>query len=256
MRTKAAWLIVLGALSGFACSDDQRQPPTETKDAAASTSDSLTAKDLPAPDAAFAADREGDKDLPTPDTGVAPALDVSPADRPTIDVVADAVKEDAPDHPTPLDTAIETDTNDASAESGSKDVLAEAGTKDAPTVDAAADSAAVTNFPCQNDSDCCVAIDVCMAVAYLYSKGPGGAGPPTLPTNSPGDMCLACIPPAIQVRCVSSQCVGEKISSYSSLLTVGHCGYITIPDGGIYALYETIDGGSPVPPRTTWSCGS
>ena len=260
MRTNRAWLIVLGVLSGFACGSDQHQQSTETKDASASVSDSVIAKDLPAPDAAFAADREGDKNQPTPDTSVASALDVAPDNRPPADVVADSAREDAAEHPTPLDTAMgagtEAGTKDAAAEAGPKDGSAEVGTKDAPAVDAVADSATVTSFPCRNDSDCCIAIDSCMATAYLYSKGPGGAGPPTMPIHNPGDGCLACIPPAVQVRCVSGQCTGEKISSYPSLLTVGHCGYITIPDGGTCALYETIDGGSPGPPRTTWSCGS
>jgi hypothetical protein len=254
MRTTSSWLIVLGALSGLACSDDQRQQ--EPKDAAATTSDSVTAKDLPTPDAALAADRESDKNQPTPDTREAPALDVAPADRPPADLMPDSAKEDVAEPPAPLDTAIEAGAKDATAEAGTKDVSAEVATKDAPSFDTVADSATVTSFPCRNDLDCCIAIDSCMATAYLYSKGPGGAGPPTMPTHNPGDGCLPCIPPAVQVRCLSGQCTGEKISSYSSQLTVGHCGTITIPDGGTYALYETIDGGSPVPTRTTWSCGS
>lgn len=255
MRRTIAWLIVLGALSGLACGDDQRQSLTEPKDAATSTSDSVTAKDLPAPDAALTADREGDKNQATPDTSAGPGSDVAPADRPPAEVMADSAREDVAGPPSPLDTASEAGTKDATAEAGTKDALAEAGTKDAP-FDAAADSATVTNFPCRNDLDCCIVIDACLATAYLYSRGTGGAGPPTLPTHNPGDMCLACIPPAVQVHCVSGQCTGEKLSTYSSQLTVGHCGTIAVPDGGSYALYETIDGGSPVPVKTTWSCGS
>ena len=252
MRTKGAWLLVLGALSGLACGDDQPKPSPQAKDAAASPSDSLTASDLPAPDAAFAADRASDKNQPTPDTFVASTLDVAPADGPLADVVADSPETDAPDHPVPIDSAIDTGTKDVAAEAGTKDVAAEAGTKDTATVD----TTTVTSFPCRNDSDCCIAVDSCMAMAYLYSKGPGGAGPPTLPVHNPGDGCLACIPPAVQVRCVSGQCVGEKISSYDSQFTSAHCGTLAIPDGGTYPLYLSIDGGSPVPVKTTWSCGS
>lgn len=253
MRTTGAWLIVLATLSGLACGDDQPTQSPQAKDAAASPSDSLTPKDLPAPDAAFAADRADDKNQPAPDTFVAPALDVATADRPLADVVADSAKTDAPDEPAPIDTAIDTGTKDMSAEAGAKDVSSEAGAKDTPIADTAA---TVTSFPCRNDSDCCIAVDSCMAMAYLYSKGPNGSGPPTLPTHQAGDPCLACIPPAVQVRCVSGQCAGEKISSYSSQLTSAHCGTIAIPDGGTYALYLSIDGGSPVPVKTTWSCGS
>jgi hypothetical protein len=241
---------VFGALS--ACGSDQPQQSTEPRDATAFTSDSVTAKDLPVPDAAFAADREGDKAQPTPDTSATPALDLAPDTRPPADIVADLANEDAPAHPMPLDTASEAGTQDVTA----KDAPAEAGAKDAPVTETAMDSPVVTILPCRNDLDCCIAIDNCMATAYLYSKGPGGAGPPTLPTHNPGDTCLACIPPAVQVSCVSGQCVGEKLSSYSSQLTVGHCGTIAIPDGGMYALYESIDGGSVGPVRTTWSCGS
>ena len=246
MRTKGAWLIVLAALSGLACGDEQPTQSPQTKDAAASPSDSLTAKDLPTPDTAFAADRADDKKQPTTDTFVAPALDVATADRPLADVVADSAKTDAPDEPAPIDSAIDT---------GTKDVSVEASIKDAPIADTAA---AVASFPCRNDSDCCIAVDSCMAMAYLYSKGPGGAGPPTMPVHNPGDGCLPCIPPAVQVRCVAGQCTGEKLSTYSSSssLTSAHCGTIAIPDGGTYALYLSIDGGSPVPVKTTWSCGS
>jgi len=181
-----------------------------------------------------------------PDASKDLALDIAPDERPSTDVV-DSAMESVADHPAPFDTTID---------SGTKDGSAEAGLKDAPTADATPDAMTVTTFPCRTDSDCCIAIDGCMAVAYLYSKGPGGSGPPALPTHNPGDMCLACIPPAVQVRCVSKQCVGEKISTYPSQLTKDHCGYVNLPDGGLYSLYENIDGGSPAPVRSTWSCGS
>ena len=106
MRTKGAWLIVLAALSGLACGDEQPTQSPQTKDAAASPSDSLTAKDLPTPDTAFAADRADDKKQPTTDTFVAPALDVATADRPLADVVADSAKTDAPDEPAPIDSVV------------------------------------------------------------------------------------------------------------------------------------------------------
>jgi len=245
MRTNRTWLVLLGALSTFACGSDQHPPSTGNQDGSTAPGDSALLKDLPAPDAAFATDKEGDRVPQTPDTNRDLPLDIAPDERPPTDIV-DMALEGATDHPAPLDTAIDT--------------AIEAGVKDAhdaaPTADTAPDTATVTTFPCRTDSDCCIAIDGCMAVAYLYSKGPDGAGPPSLPTHNLGDMCLACIPPAVQVRCVSKQCVGEKISTYSSQLTKDHCGYVNLPDGGLYALYETIDGGSPAPVRTTWSCGS
>jgi hypothetical protein len=96
-----------------------------------------------------------------------------------------------------------------------------------------------------------------MATAYLYSRAPGAAPAPGGSTSTGG--CLACIPPAVQVRCVSGQCQGERIPSvYSGALTGAHCGYVAPLDGGIYALYDgiTVDAAAPVATTTTWHCGS
>lgn len=112
-------------------------------------------------------------------------------------------------------------------------------------------------FPCQGDSDCCIEIDACMSDAYLYSKAPGAAAAPRIPTSS---MCTSCIPPAIQVRCVSGQCVGERVA-YTSALTVDHCGYLHKVDGGMTALQYSIDAGAgpandggASTTKSVWSC--
>jgi hypothetical protein len=263
MKLNRTWLIVLSASFAIACASTQDQQETQPKDAAAFFGDALPAKDQIASDTAFALDGQAEVNQPAPDTGVLSTLDVAPADRPPADVVADAAREDAADHPASPDTMIEADTKavpaeagamDAIAEAGAKDASAEAGTKDG-SADAGADLSPATGFPCRTDSDCCITIDSCMARAYLYSQGPGAAAPPEIPVHAPGDMCLACIPPAIQVRCVSGQCGGEKVQSYTSLLLVGHCGYVNLPDGGASGFHEISDAGSPVPTRTTWSCG-
>ncbi len=107
-------------------------------------------------------------------------------------------------------------------------------------------------YPCRNDSDCCIEIDSCMNIAYLYSKAPGAAGPPAI-QSPPGGMCTACIPPTIQVRCLSGQCVGERISGYPSSLMSDHCGYVALPDGGLTALQDIIDAGS-VSTKSVWTC--
>jgi hypothetical protein len=121
---------------------------------------------------------------------------------------------------------------------------------DAQTADLAVDALAALGFACRNDSDCCIEVDSCMNVAYLYSKAPGAAGAPTIPP--PGGMCTDCIPPTIQVRCVSAQCVGQRISGYPSSLMNSHCGYIPLTDGGV-SVHQVIDAGT-VSTKSVWTC--
>ena len=117
--------------------------------------------------------------------------------------------------------------------------------------DAVADAPPPPNLTCRNDLDCCIVIDDCMAIAYLYSKAPGAIGPPSFPSNP--DVCLACIPPAVQVRCASGQCVGEKIPSvYEGALVKNHCGPIVLTDAGTASPYQVAYAGAP---QTSWSCG-
>jgi hypothetical protein len=109
-------------------------------------------------------------------------------------------------------------------------------------------------FPCSNDSDCCIEIDGCMNVAYLYSRAPGAAPAPTFST-SPAGVCTACIPPAIQVRCVQSQCVGDRIIfDYPLALIDPHCGPIDL-DGGTTSHALPIDASAPAPATSVWYCG-
>jgi hypothetical protein len=133
------------------------------------------------------------------------------------------------------------------------DTAAERLAVDTKTTDLAADSPATIGYPCRNDSDCCIEIDSCMNIAYLYSKGPGAAEAPDIQPPS-GGMCTGCMPPTIQVRCLSGQCVGERIAGYPSSLMTGHCGYVALPDGGLTALHDDIDAGS-VSTKSVWTCG-
>jgi hypothetical protein len=122
---------------------------------------------------------------------------------------------------------------------------------DAQAVDLSALSS-VTGFPCRNNDDCCIALDTCMNVAYLYSKGPGADEPPTISPPSNG-YCTACIPPPIQVSCEDGQCVGTRISSYPTALLTSHCGYIPLTDAGTHAPQKA-DAGTPTT-KSVWTCG-
>jgi hypothetical protein len=117
--------------------------------------------------------------------------------------------------------------------------------------DVAGEAAPPPSYACRDDSDCCIVIDNCMAMAYLYSKAPGATGQPSFP-GSGRDTCAACIPPAVQVRCDSGQCVGEKVSSvYSGPLNQNHCGPVALPDGGAALYYQPAYAGAQ---QTSWSC--
>lgn len=119
--------------------------------------------------------------------------------------------------------------------------------------DLAAEVAMPSDFPCRRDSDCCIEIDTCMNVAYLYSKAPGAAPAPSIPPST--GWCTACIPPAIQVRCVSGQCIGERIATYDSPLLFSHCGPVALPDGGMTALADVMGDGGAAAPKSVWTCG-
>jgi hypothetical protein len=117
--------------------------------------------------------------------------------------------------------------------------------------DAVADAPPPPNLTCRNDADCCIVIDNCMAIAYLYSKAPGATGV-GFGAND-GGVCLACIPPAVQVRCASGQCVGEKLSSvYEGALVKNHCGPVILTDAGTASPDQVAYAGAP---QTSWSCG-
>jgi hypothetical protein len=93
-----------------------------------------------------------------------------------------------------------------------------------------------------------------MARTYLYSRAPGADPKPTFGVSTGG--CLACIPSSVQLRCVSGQCFGERVSSYDGALFNAHCGYVGLPDGGAAVLYDVIDASTPViATKTSWGCG-
>jgi hypothetical protein len=190
-----------------------------------------------------------------PPTGDTPAAETKDLPSPNPDVEAfqapDTVK-DVADVATPIEAGGDSTVDAGAVDSGTGiDLGSERPGVDGASAEAPVDAGAAVAFPCRNDSDCCIAIDGCMAVAYLYSKAPGAAPPPDF---SPHDgACLACIPPAIQVLCVSGQCRGTRVSAYSGSILSNHCGPVVLDAGPIYA-HTSIDAGATTP-QTVWTCG-
>lgn len=181
-------------------------------------------------------------DLPASKDGPV-AYDVTRFDVTAVDM-ADAPAKDVADAPVALDTTFDTVAVDqGSALDGARPGL------DAQAVDLSA-LPAVTSFPCRSDDDCCTTVDSCMGRVYLYSQGPGGSAPAIPPSTG---MCLPCMTPAIQVTCVSGQCVGTKVSNYPSALLKSHCGTLSLTDAGAHAP-KKVDAGAPTT-KSVWSCG-
>jgi hypothetical protein len=260
MKTMAWWSMIAVAVALSGCGDtDNGKSPDAGKDVR--PADVAVGKDAPA-------------DLPMTSPEVQQLRDVA-ADAPVADVpVADApVADRAPDlasvETSPADRAPASEAGGAEAPvvldaardpSGvdlgtAVDVTSEAGNRDGTALDSGtgpADVAVALNVTCRNDSDCCIVINQCTEVAYLYSKAPGATGPPSFPSNP--TMCVPCIPPAIQVRCDVGRCVGQKVSGvYSGPLLKDHCGPVASPDAGTLSPYQPAYAGAQ---PTSLGCGS
>jgi hypothetical protein len=201
----------------------------------------------PKPDAAFTPDVAKPVDVPVRDGAMASGEVLAPLDGP-VDRPADVARDGLVDTPT-VDTAVDRPILDVGT----------AGPDGAVEVGAVGpDGGEVTEvgtqplmvYPCAKDSDCCTVVDKCMARAFLYSKGVGASPAPSIPPNN--GMCLACIQPAVQLRCQAGSCVGEKVDGYDTRLQAAHCGYIPLTDAGLHAPVDA----AVQPTKTTWSCGS
>jgi hypothetical protein len=252
-----AWCIgVFGALllaagCGSGSSAEQVQPKDATvdgkagADAATGVDSKTVATDTAGTDTAGTPDsRPGDLGK---DSALAPedAPVALPIDAPEVDAAREPLKQDGPKSETlPIDMGV-----DARPDLGP---FSEAG---AAKPDSAADTfSGPPNFTCRNDSDCCIKTDTCMNVAYMYSKAPGASPEPDFQPSTTG-WCTACIPPTVQVRCVTNQCVGEKLPTTSSgSLPFNHCGPIKL-DAGASAYHDLPSDAGALPPQSRWSCG-
>jgi hypothetical protein len=148
-----------------------------------------------------------------------------------------------------------------SADAGVKDGASQ---PDSPT-DPGHDDPAVVMTPtlpaaCKTSADCCVAMDGCLATAYLVGKAEYDAMVASIATaHADASVCYACVHPAVQVQCQAGFCVGEQLSFYAegTPFDKSHCGtiYVATSDAGPMSLASALsvaDGGTP---PSKWGCG-
>jgi hypothetical protein len=129
----------------------------------------------------------------------------------------------------------------------------------------------VLDFTCTTDTDCCIVADECIDRAWLVTKWQQGELGAYV-ASQPHTMCLACIPPAVQVSCQNGLCAGQKVGYAMGALAAfgkGHCGTLPLPAvggaGAFAVLGATADasqggvmatgGASAIAPaKTTFGC--
>lgn len=81
---------------------------------------------------------------------------------------------------------------------------------------------------CATAADCCVAIDDCMATAYVVTRADYEDA--VALAEEPRDTCAGCISPSVEVRCEAGACVGVEIVDYDApeyAANAGsHCGEV------------------------------
>jgi hypothetical protein len=106
--------------------------------------------------------------------------------------------------------------------------------------------------PCLTDADCCVAMDHCIATAYLVGQPEYAAMLASIiETDSTRSSCMPCINPTVQVQCKAGFCTGEEGSGSTS----SHCGYIGVRDAGTSAVSHhalVVDAGTAA--QSIWGC--
>jgi hypothetical protein len=106
---------------------------------------------------------------------------------------------------------------------------------------------ATDNLPCTSEADCCVVFDGCKGKGLIVAAKDQTKVAELL-AASPKDMCVGCVPPYVQIKCVSNACSAVSISSGSGANVADgapfikdHCGTIPLPTG--WTEPQSIPGG-------------
>ena len=114
---------------------------------------------------------------------------------------------------------------------------------------------------CATASDCCMAMDSCLATAYLVGKSEFEAMKASIAGSHDGGagMCVSCTLPAIQVQCQAGFCVGERVTNAnpaSNQWQDSHCGTIApVPSSGGSPTGSPAELGDAGTSTSTWHCG-
>ena len=115
---------------------------------------------------------------------------------------------------------------------------------------------------CLTDDDCCVAMDHCIATAYLVGRTEYAAMLASIiEVDSTRLSCMPCINPKVQVQCKGGFCAGEKElpNDEQGPLVASHCGYISVSDAGAptASAHAAVDAGTGADAGPSiWSCSS
>lgn len=122
------------------------------------------------------------------------------------------------------------------------------------------------DFACTTSDDCCVVYGECAdRLALVTAKNQAQttaafqakAAADRRRDAAPWEACWPCVPPAVEVSCVASRCVAERVERKGlpgdSRLQAPHCGALSRADGGAPAtrLAQTQVAGQTPP---TFSC--
>lgn len=104
---------------------------------------------------------------------------------------------------------------------------------------------------CVTAADCCVAIDGCLATAYVVAREDYERAVEL--AEQPGDACVDCISPAVELRCEAGSCIGVEIEDPTSAAydanRGSHCGAAS--DGAGQALSA-----DSIPAGRVFGCGA
>jgi hypothetical protein len=148
------------------------------------------------------------------------------------------------------------------ADGGVKDAAPQPDTPADTGRDGPADTVPPTgSIACTTHADCCVALDSCLATAYLVGKADFEALKASIASRYDGGagMCVSCTYPAIQVQCQAGFCVGERVPNVNpgNPWESSHCGTLasTSGTGGTSGTSPHALGDAGTSP-SSWRCGS
>ncbi|MBI5537178.1 MAG: hypothetical protein HY898_30940 [Deltaproteobacteria bacterium] len=120
---------------------------------------------------------------------------------------------------------------------------------------------ATDNLPCATEADCCVVFDGCKGKGLIVAAKDKTKVAELL-AQAPNDVCVGCIPPYVQVKCVSSVCSGVSVHPGSGAdyaagapFNQSHCGTVPLPTGWTEQQSVPVGSSPGLNPSKVLGCG-